>query len=105
MEARGVEGNRVSFIIEDLNILKLGRVRLIIPDSNCFIGGSSGYQFLFETDVHARNRSPMERADQILVVTIILGSLQILVQLEDLIVGGRENNAVVLAVDGHAHDP
>jgi hypothetical protein len=47
----------------------------------------------------------MEGADQVLVVAIILGSLQILVKFKDLVIGGCEHNAVILAVDGHAHDP
>lgn len=79
MEARWVESNRVSFIIEYLNILKLGRVRLIIPDPNRFVSRGSCNELFLEANVHTGDRPPMEGTNQILIVSIVLRSLQILV--------------------------
>lgn len=104
VEARGVEGHAVRLVIELLTDLQGGWIG-VVPDSDCFIDGASGDHVLLDADVHALDGSGVEGADEIVVLGVLSRSLQVNVDLHNLVVLRREDNAVVGAGQRHALDP
>lgn len=59
VEARGVEGHAIGFVVELLADFEGGRVG-VVPDPDRLVDGASGHEVLFDANVHSLDGSRVE---------------------------------------------
>lgn len=108
MEAGWVESHTVGLVVEELANLKLGWVE-VVPNADRLIDGAGSHKVLLDTDVHSLDSSGVEGEDEVLVLAVIVGSVDLeTTDLHDLVVLSGEDDVVrggeSQASDSRVHD-
>eukprot|EP00350_Pseudokeronopsis_sp_OXSARD2_P004233 CAMPEP_0170540080 /NCGR_PEP_ID=MMETSP0211-20121228/98_1 /TAXON_ID=311385 /ORGANISM="Pseudokeronopsis sp., Strain OXSARD2" /LENGTH=606 /DNA_ID=CAMNT_0010842351 /DNA_START=1922 /DNA_END=3742 /DNA_ORIENTATION=+ len=102
VEAGGVESDAVGFILEDLADLQL--LLLVVPDPHALINATSHNLLFLDADIHAVDGSGVEGVDEVLILSVIRGPLQVQIDLHELVVLRGEDDHVFRAREGEGLD-